>query len=122
VDARKKPTALPGTSLPVDVYPDTGCAVVECTGEHDLTSKAETAALLKRLVQHYRIVVVDVSEAEYVDSSFITNLFIASRLAQVHDAQFRVQYATAPAVHRALEINGVLGKLNCVQTREEAVR
>ena len=57
-------------------------AVVECRGEHDLSTRAEFAALLKQLLADSDLVVVDVSEAEFIDSSFINNLYIANGFAQ----------------------------------------
>ena len=88
--------------------PRPGAAVVECRGEHDLLTRDEFAALLKQLLADSELVVVDVSEAEFIDSSFINNLYIANSFARTHDAQFRLQYATAPIVHSVLEISGIL--------------
>jgi anti-anti-sigma factor len=105
----------------VEVHPE-GSAVVECTGEHDLTTKTEVAALLKRLLAHYELVVVDISEATFIDASFIVNLFIANRLAGEQGKRFRVQHSTSPIVQRMLESSGVLARLDCATTRQEALR
>jgi anti-anti-sigma factor len=113
--------AAPLPHIQVVEYP-AGWAVVECEGEHDLTSRKEIASLLKRLLSNHELLVVDVTEAKFIDSSFITNLLIANRLAHEQGKRFRLQYATAPIVHRALEISGVLGELDCVHSREEALR
>jgi anti-anti-sigma factor len=99
-----------------------GVAVVECKGEHDLTTKHEIADLLNRLLVENQLVVVDVSEASFVDSSFINNLFVADSFASRHGKRFRLQYGTPPTVHRVLEISGVLDKLDLAHTREEALR
>ena len=88
--------------------PRPGAAVVECRGEHDLSTRGEFAALLKRLLADSDLVVVDVSEAKFIDSSFINNLFIANGFARSYDAQFRLQHATSPFVHTVLEITGDL--------------
>jgi anti-anti-sigma factor len=96
--------------------------VVECRGEHDLTTRSGIASLLKRLLAHNELVVVDVSEAEFIDSSFINNLFIANGFARTQGARFRLQHSTAPIVRRVLEISGVLESLDCVGSREEALR
>ncbi len=102
--------------------PRRGVAVVECRGEHDLSTRAEFAALLKQLLAESDLVVIDVSEAEFIDSSFINNLYIANGFSRTHDAQLRLQYATAPIVHAVLEMSGILDKLDCAESREEALR
>jgi anti-sigma B factor antagonist len=99
-----------------------GWAVVECTGEHDLTTRTEVRALLDRLLVGYGLVVVDVSQATFIDSSFVTNLFTANRVAREQGKRFRVQHSTAPIVHRVLEISGVLSKIDCTTSREAALR
>ena len=99
-----------------------GWAVVECTGEHDRATRTEVRALLDRLLVGYGLVVVDVSQATFIDSSFVTNLFIANRVAREQGTQFRVQHSTAPIVHRVLEISGVLSKIDCTTSREAALR
>jgi anti-sigma B factor antagonist len=99
-----------------------GWAVLECTGEHDLTTRTEVRALLDRLLVGYGLVVVDVSQATFIDSSFVTNLFRANRVAREQGKRLRVQHSTAPIVHRVLEISGVLSKLDCTTSREAALR
>ena len=114
-----KPDAL--LHMQVEVDPE-GAAVVECRGEHDLTTKTEVAALLRRLLAQYELVVVDISEATFIDASFIVNLFIANRLAGEQDKRFRLQHATSPLVQRMLESSGVLAQLDCATSRQEALR
>ena len=101
-------------------YPD-GVAVVECMGEHDLATRDELASLLKDLLAHHELVVVDVSETAFIDSSFVNNLFIANGFASRAGKRFRLQHSTAPIVHAVLEISGLLEKLDCATNREEAV-
>ncbi len=102
--------------------PRKNAAVVECRGEHDLPTRQELADLLKRLIENNELVVVDVSEAELIDSSFVNNLFIANGLARRHGKRFRLQFATAPIVSRVLEISGIFSQLDCVGNREDALR
>jgi len=49
-------------------------AVLELTGEHDLATEDAIERLLLRLVAENASVVVDVTNAGYVDSSFLGNL------------------------------------------------
>jgi anti-anti-sigma factor len=99
-----------------------GWAVVECAGEHDLASRTEVRALLDRLLVRYELVVIDVSQATFIDSSFVTNLFRANRVAREQGKRVRIQHSTAPTVHRVLEISGVLSKIDCTSSREAALR
>ena len=102
--------------------PRPGAAVVECKGEHDRTMRSEMAALLRRLLADNELVVVDVSEAEFIDSSFIHNLFLANGLARQQGTRFRLQHSTAPIVRRVLEISCIFEELDCAGSREEALR
>jgi anti-anti-sigma factor len=104
------------------LHPAKAVAVVECRGDHDLTTRQELADLLHKLLRDNALVVVDVSDAELIDSSFVNNMFIANGLARRYGKRFRLQVATAPTVSRVLEISGILGELDCVGDREEALR
>ena len=102
-------------------HPRPGVAVVECMGEHDCTSKNELGRLFSELVTENELVVIDVSEAEFIDSSFLHNLVLADQLARQHNSRVRLQHSTTHTVRRALEISGILAVLDSVMTREEAL-
>ena len=71
-------------TLPADinaVRPRDRAVVLEFNGEHDLTTKAQLAQLLERLIDENDHVVVDETKAQFVDSSFIHNLLVANRVA-----------------------------------------
>ena len=110
-----------GTDIEV-LYPSPGAAVVECTGEHDMTTREETDRLFGLLVAENDLVVIDVSDARFIDSSFVNNLLKADRLARQQAKLLRLQVGAAPIVRRVLEISGVVEKLDCVESREEALR
>ncbi len=110
-----------GTDIEV-FYARAGAVVVECTGEHDMTSREETDRLLGLLVSQNELVVVDVSGARFIDSSFVNNVLKADRLAREVDRRLRLQIGDTPIVRRVLEISGVLDRLDCVASREEALR
>jgi anti-anti-sigma regulatory factor len=61
--------------------PRPGVVVVECKGEHDLSTSDALEQLFTALVSENDLVVVDVSQAEFVDSSFVHNLVKADRLS-----------------------------------------
>ena len=65
---------------------------------------------------------IDVSEARFIDSSFVNNVLKADRLARQRDKTLRLQIGTAPIVRRVLEISGIVEKLDCVDSRVEALR
>ncbi len=104
------------------IYPSPGTAIVECTGEHDMTTREEVDRLLGLLISENGLVVIDVSEARFIDSSFVNNILKADRLARQQEKVLRLQVGTAQIVRRVLEISGILEKLDCVTSRDEALR
>src|SRR5688572_6727971 len=100
--------------------PRAGAAVVVFTGEHDLYTSESVEALLGSLIEENELVVVDFSEAEFVDSSTIHTLVKSHRAASQRGSTFRLQLGTAPIVHKAFELSGALQLLDCAPTREEA--
>ena len=110
-----------GTDIEV-LYPSPGEAVVECTGEHDMTTREEVDRLFGLLVAENELVVIDVSEARFIDSSFVNNVLKADRLARQKEKVLRLQIGTTPIVRRVLEISGIVEKLDCVESRNEALR
>jgi anti-sigma B factor antagonist len=114
--------------MPAEVLPDVrvlqprpGAAVVECAGELDITTAPELNSMLEDLAAENDLVVVDLSEAEFIDSSIIQCLARAHRRSREINTQFRLQLATAPIVERALELSGMLEVLGIATTRAEAL-
>jgi anti-anti-sigma factor len=101
-------------------YPRTGVCVVELKGDHDRGTAAQMERLLSDLLAVNELVVVDVSEADFVDSSLLRNVLVANRKAEEQQKQFRLQMGTAPIVRRAFEVSGVLEALEVVHNREDA--
>jgi len=97
-------------------------AVVECHGEHDLTTKAEMSELLSRVIRDNDLVVVDVSQAAFVDSSFLHVLLTADRDARSRGKRFRLQVGSAALVSKAIEYSRVLDSVDHARTREAAIR
>ena len=110
-----------GTDIEV-IYPSPGVAVVVCSGEHDMTTREEVDRLFGLLVAENELVVIDVSEARFIDSSFVNNVLKADRLARQTEKVLRLQIGTTPIVRRVLEISGIVDKLDCVESRDEALR
>jgi anti-anti-sigma factor len=102
--------------------PHDDAAVVVFSGEHDLAAAKAVESMLDSLVEQNELVVANLSQAEFVDSSTLSALIRTARIAQERGTRFRVQLGTASIVERAFEVSGVLAVLECVPTREEALR
>ena len=104
------------------VHPRTGAVVVEVLGEHDLATRDSIQDLFFKLVEHNDLLVVDVSEATFIDSSFLNALVKTHRHADQLGNRMRVQIGTAPIVHKVLEISDLTDYLDCVSDRDEALK
>lgn len=101
--------------------PSGGIAVLALQGEHDVVTKDQLAHLLAEEVAANDLVVVDVTEAEFVDSSFLHNLVKADRLARSRGSSFVLQMGTARIVRSAIEISGLLQSIEWAASRDEAL-
>ena len=102
-------------------YPRPRTCVIALHGEHDRGTAEKTEELFRDVLAANDLVVVDVGDADFVDSSFLRNLLVADRDAREQQKVFRVQMGTAPIVRRALEVSGVLERLTVVHNREDAL-
>ena len=64
---------------------------------------------------------VDLSEAQFIDSSTIKTIVTAKRAADTADRHFNLVLGTAAVVEMALKLSGVLPELNHVATLDEAL-
>ena len=102
-------------------YPRPGACVVTVYGDQDRGSAEQFERQLADLIALNELVVVDVSEADFVDSSFLRNMLVADRHAKEQTKRFRLQMGTAPVVRRAFEVSGVLDRLAVMHSREDAL-
>ena len=102
-------------------HPRAGAAVAVFTGEHDISTSAQVGELLSSLLEENELVVVDFSEAEFVDSSTIFTLLQARGSALEQGKTLRLQLGTKAIVERAFDLTGVLKRLERVASREEAL-
>jgi anti-anti-sigma factor len=102
--------------------PTADSAVVVLTGQHDLSNSPDLERLLDSLIAETKLVVADVSEAEFVDSTIPDTLVRMHRQAAEVGRTFRVQLGTEAIVRRVFELTGVLEVLDWAPTREEALR
>ena len=103
------------------IEPRQGAAVVEVRGEHDLSAQPELNDLLAGLIAGNELVVVDISEATFIDSTFIHGLWLANQAAASRGATLRVQLGTARIVDRMVEITHIGELIEVVPTREAAL-
>jgi anti-anti-sigma factor len=104
------------------VHPRPGSVVVEILGDNDLASHDTIQDLFLKMVEANRLVVVDVSEATFIDSSFLRALVAANKRADEVGSHLRLQVGTALIVRTALEISGLMEYLDCSHDRQEALR
>jgi anti-sigma B factor antagonist len=108
---------------PIEVtYYDTDIAVVTLRGEHDWATRHELRQVFQSLLRSGELVVVDLSQAEFIDSSVLHNLLRATNEARERGLSVTLQLATARNVRRVFEVTGLLDRLPCVKTREEAIQ
>jgi anti-anti-sigma factor len=96
-------------------------AVVSLLGEHDFATAAEVKNTLRCLLEEGAVIVVDLSETEFIDSSVIFALVDEKLLASEHGSRMGFQLQTSTAVHRVLEICGLLEVWPVYGSRREAV-
>jgi anti-sigma B factor antagonist len=101
--------------------PAKGTAVVELRGEHDRVTAAEMRDLLQQLLLANSLLIVDVTDAQFVDSSFVHNLIRADQQARESKRLLVLQMGTDPGVKRVLEVTGLVQHLKCADSREEAL-
>jgi anti-anti-sigma factor len=112
---------MPGLADVEVLYPRAGAAVLECTGEHDLTIAPALEERFTELIATNDLVVIDVSEAQFIDSSFLHEIWKADRVARSNGSRVRLQVGTTAIVKKALEISGILDRIENAPSREEAL-
>jgi anti-anti-sigma factor len=80
--------------------------VVSLSGECDLTTRAELAAVLDEAIKASPAVVVDLSELTFIDSSGIHELIVGFHAARSHGGELFVRNAQG-AVAVVLDLTGV---------------
>jgi anti-anti-sigma factor len=87
--------------------------VVRFIGEHDLTTRDATVDLLQQLVAENNHVTADLSDATFIDSSFLQALVMANRSAHERGTRFRVQLSRMPGIENVFNITGLIDNLDC---------
>ena len=108
-----------GAASVVVVRPRAGEAVIECRGEHDLLGHSRLESLLAQEISQNDLVVVDVTEADFIDSSFLHDLVKANELARRQGRRFVLLFGQASTVELALQLSGLLRTIEHVHSRDE---
>ena len=101
--------------------PRAGAALVVLGGEHDLYSADRLQQTLDDLMFGNEHLIVDLSSAEFIDSTIVGVLVKTTKEADGRDRKFTVVLGTADVVERILDITGVMMVLNVVPTVERAL-
>lgn len=101
--------------------PRAGVSVVSLSGEHDLATASSMSELLDSLLHASDLVVADVSDAQFVDSSMLHVLISADKSARARGKDFRMQLGTAAIVKRVFQISGVLDVVTWAPSRDEVL-
>ena len=116
-------SAAPSFQVPtIEVRsPQPDAALVVLAGEHDLHSADEVQQTFDESLAVRDHLIVDLSTAEFIDSTIVVVLVQTKTSAIELDRKFNVVLGTAPAVKRILEVTGVVPLLNIVPTVERAL-
>ena len=101
--------------------PQPHAALVVLAGEHDLHSADEVQEAFDRSLAVCDHLIVDLSTAEFIDSTIVGVLLQTKKHAIELDRKFNFVLGTAPVVERILEVTGVVPLLNIVPTVEQAL-
>ena len=101
--------------------PQPHAALVVLAGEHDLYSADEVQQTLDQSLAIRDHLIVDLSRAEFIDSTIVAVLLQTKKNAAELDRKFNVVLGTAPVVERILEVTGVVPLLNVAPTVERAL-
>jgi stage II sporulation protein AA (anti-sigma F factor antagonist) len=102
--------------------PEPGAAVVVLSGEHDMAVVQDLRRLLDRLREEKLGIVIDLSEAQFVDSSILNQLVAAHQEATKLGTEVVLQLGPTSIVRRAVEVSGLNERLPCADDRADAVR
>jgi anti-anti-sigma factor len=99
-----------------------GCVtVLELLGEHDMASIDELRIALEEAMRQSRVIVVDLSQAEFIDSGVIHALFETSAVLEARGNQLVLQIEGNNSMLHALEITKLTAVAVVTEDREQAI-
>ena len=115
-----EPAAFEGSIVEIRAL-QPNAALVVLGGEHDLYSADDVQQALDQSLSRCDHLIVDLSSAEFIDSTIVAVLVQTMKNASERGHKFNVVLGTAPAVARILEVTGLSQRLNVVPTVELAL-
>jgi anti-anti-sigma factor len=116
----------PGSPDQPDVelrWPRSGVAQIVLFGEHDLANSAALERTIELTLDGRPTqLLIDLTVAEFIDSTVIRTLVLACRGAEKADIGFNLIVAPDTIVRRALEVTNVLAALNAVESLDAALQ
>ena len=107
----------------ISVVPEADAIVAVClAGDFDLTNARALDDQLGRALESDDGVIVDLSEATFVDSSVMHVLARAAKAASARDRALVVQLGTTAIVERVYDLAGIAQLAPRAHDRQEAVR
>ena len=107
----------------VRVLPQSGDIVAVCLeGEFDLANAPVLDEQIQRALEGGHNLIVDLSEATFIDSTVIHVLLRASKAARRREQALILQLSTAAIVERVMQIAGIDQILPRAHDRQEALR
>jgi anti-anti-sigma factor len=102
-------------------WPDRGVAVMRLLGEHDFSNASDVGATIQSVLAAASRLVVDLSEAEFIDSTIIRMLLNASRQAAEDGVEFTLVADTNSIARRVLDLLKLLETMHVVDSVEDAL-
>jgi anti-sigma B factor antagonist len=96
--------------------------ILEISGEMDMASAPEFTTAVDGVQDGAGRVIVDLSEATFLDSAAINALVRSRRELDRRGVPFALVSPATGVVRKALEITNVLGELGVVESRAEALQ
>jgi anti-anti-sigma regulatory factor len=96
-------------------------AIVKLYEEHDLGDCEELRKLLEQQLGAHDLLIVDLSEAAFIDSSLLNNLVSVKRIADLLGLSVTLQLGSDTNARRVLEISRLDGFFASADSREEAI-
>jgi anti-anti-sigma factor len=111
-----------GTLPPIEVHwPRRGVAHVMLFGEHDLATAPALSEAITDAASAASCLLLDLTNAEFIDSATVQVLWEASRRAEDDGLHFVLIVAGRAIVGRVLELTGLLAELPVASSVAEAL-
>ena len=114
-------TSAPNSPSVEVLRPEPGVALIALRGEHDLATAPDLQQTVNDAFANCSHLIIDLSAAEFIDSSIIRVLLSTKRRADEAGCSFNLVLSTTPIVERALEVTQVLHILNRVESLDQAL-